>query len=144
MNALKPATKKQKTTAKSSPSLTPVAVTPAGGGDGDTTQGAQERPPGRKKEKQMLRQRVGMKAMEYLVSKKEKADAAKELKKEERFKKTFALQEERIIMEREKMEFKREMEEEKILNIDMSTLSYKQQQYYERRQDKIIVKHLNN
>jgi ribonucleotide monophosphatase NagD (HAD superfamily) len=92
----------------------------------------------------MLRQRVGMKAMEYLVSKKEKADAAKELKKEERFKKTFALQEERIIMEREKMEFKREMEEEKILNIDMSTLSYKQQQYYERRQDKIIVKHLNN
>jgi hypothetical protein len=44
MNALKPATKKQKTTAKSSPSLTPVAVTPAGDGDGDTTQGAQERP----------------------------------------------------------------------------------------------------
>jgi hypothetical protein len=36
---------------KSSPSSTPVAVTPAADGDGDTTQGAQERPPGKKKEK---------------------------------------------------------------------------------------------
>jgi ribonucleotide monophosphatase NagD (HAD superfamily) len=82
--------------------------------------------------------------MEYLVAMKEKADAAKELKEEERFKKAFALQEERIRMERERMEFKREMEEESIMNIDMSTLSYKQQQYYERRQDEIIAKRMNN
>jgi hypothetical protein len=65
-----------------------------------------------------------MEAMEYLVVKKEKIDATKELKKEERFKKAFALQEERIRMKREKMKFKREMKEERILNIDMSTLSY--------------------
>jgi hypothetical protein len=45
------------------------------------------------------------------MTKKEIVDAAKEWKKEERFKKAFALQEERIRMEREKMEFKREMEE---------------------------------
>jgi hypothetical protein len=50
MNAPKPPAKKQKTTGKSSPSSTPVAVT-AADGDGDTTQGAQERPPGKKKEK---------------------------------------------------------------------------------------------
>jgi hypothetical protein len=43
-----------------------------------------------------------MEAMEYLVVKKEKIDARKELKKEERFKKAFALQEERIRMKREK------------------------------------------
>jgi hypothetical protein len=53
-----------------------------------------------------------MEAMENFVTRKEKADAAKELKKEERFKKVFALQEERIRIERERMEFKREMEEE--------------------------------
>jgi hypothetical protein len=45
-----------------------------------------------------------MEAMEYLVVKKEKIDARKELKKEERFKKAFALQEERIRMKREKDE----------------------------------------
>jgi hypothetical protein len=116
--------KSRKTTGKSSPSSAPVAVTPTGGGDGDTTQGTQERPPGKKKEKQILRQRGVMEAMEYLVVKKEKIDATKELKKEEKFKKAFALQEERIRMKREKMKFKREMKEERILNIDMSTLSY--------------------
>jgi hypothetical protein len=111
MNAPKPAAKKQKTIAKSSPSSAPVAVTPAAGGDGDTTQGPQERPPKKKKEKHILRQRADIEAMEYLMTKKEIVDAAKELKKEERFKKAFALQEERIRMEREKMEFKREMKE---------------------------------
>jgi ribonucleotide monophosphatase NagD (HAD superfamily) len=84
-----------------------------------------------------------MEVMEYLVMKKEISDAVKELKKEERFKKAFALQEERIRMEKEIMEFKREMEEERIMNIDWSTLFYKQQQYYERWQDKIIAKCMN-
>jgi hypothetical protein len=46
--------------------------------------------------------------MQYLVAKNKKL---KELKKEKRFRKAFALQEERIRMEREKMEFKRKMEE---------------------------------
>jgi hypothetical protein len=91
MNALKPPAKKQKTTAKSSPSSTHVAITPAGGGDGQTTQGAQERPLGKKKEKHMLHQCASMEAMEYLVVKKKEADAEKELKKEERCKKAFTL-----------------------------------------------------
>jgi hypothetical protein len=51
INAPKPPAKKQKTTSKSSPSSAPIAVTPATASDGDTTQGAQERPPGKKKEK---------------------------------------------------------------------------------------------
>jgi hypothetical protein len=37
MNALKPPVKKQKITGKSSHSSAPIAVTPAAGGDGDTT-----------------------------------------------------------------------------------------------------------
>jgi hypothetical protein len=96
MNALKPPAKKQKTTSKATSSSPLATVTPAAVGDGDTTQGAQERPLGKKKEKQMLRQRAGMEVMEDLMAKKEKADATKELKKEERFKKAFVLQEERI------------------------------------------------
>jgi hypothetical protein len=40
MNAPKPLTKKQKTAAKSSLSSTPIAIIPAGGGDGQTSQGA--------------------------------------------------------------------------------------------------------
>jgi hypothetical protein len=43
-----------------------------------------------------------MEAMEYLVEKKKEAYAEKESKKEERCKKAFALQEERIRIEREK------------------------------------------
>jgi hypothetical protein len=38
---------------------------------------------------------------------------------------------------------KRELEEDQIMHMDMSTLSYKQQQYFERRQD-VLAKHLNN
>jgi hypothetical protein len=37
----------------------------------------------------------------------------------------LALQQERIRIEREMIEFEREMEEERIMNIHMSTLSYK-------------------
>jgi hypothetical protein len=40
MNAPKPPTKKQKTAAKSSLSSTPIAIIPADGGDGQTSQGA--------------------------------------------------------------------------------------------------------
>jgi hypothetical protein len=122
MNPSKPTAKKQKTTTKSSPSSAPLAFTPTGGGDVQTSQGAQERSPTKKKEKKMLRQRASLEAMKYLVAKKKEADA----EKEERYKKTSALQEERIRIERERVEFKREPEEERIMNIDMSTLSYKQ------------------
>jgi hypothetical protein len=61
------------------------------------------------------------------VAKKGEADVEKELKKEERCKKSFALQEERIRIERDRADLQRELEEDRIMNIDMSTLSYKQQ-----------------
>jgi hypothetical protein len=73
---------------------------------------------------------------------KKEADAEKELKNE-RCKKAFAMQEERIRIEREKVEIKRALEG-RILNIDMTTLSYKQQQYYKKRLDEILTKRLNN
>jgi hypothetical protein len=81
--------------------------------------------------------------MEYLVTKKKETDTKKELKKDERSRKAFTLQEERIRIERERVDMQREMDEERIMNIDMSTLSNKQQQYYERRHDEILAKHAN-
>ncbi|GJN24922.1 hypothetical protein PR202_gb12700 [Eleusine coracana subsp. coracana] len=136
--------KKQKTTADASPSTAALAHVAGNVGGGQPSGTAQERPPGKKKEKQMLRQRASMEAMEYFVAKKKEADGEKDLKKEERCKKAFALQEERIMIERERVEIKRQLEEERIMNIDMSTLNYKQQQYYESRQEGILSKRLNN
>jgi hypothetical protein len=80
MNAPKPAPKKQKTTVKSSPSSAPPTITAAIVGDGQPSQSAQERPVGKKKEKQILRQRAVMESMEYLVAKKKEADAEKDLR----------------------------------------------------------------
>ena len=57
---------------------------------------------------------------------------------EERYKKAFALQEERIRLEKEKLELQRDqfeltknLEEERIMNVDTSHLSTDQHQYYE-------------
>ncbi|GJM93313.1 hypothetical protein PR202_ga09859 [Eleusine coracana subsp. coracana] len=83
--------KKQKTAADASPSAAALALV-AGNVDGGQSSGtAQERPPGKKREKQMLQQRASMEAIEYFVAKKKEADAEKDLKKEERCKKAFAL-----------------------------------------------------
>ena len=77
------------------------------------------------------------------MAKKKEADVEKDLKKEERCNKAFALQEERIKLEREKFEFQRELEEDRIIDLDLSTMTYKQQQYYEDRKNKILARRLN-
>jgi hypothetical protein len=91
MNTPKPATKKQKTSAKSNPSSIVVSNTTSDADGGQPSQNALERPPGKKKEKQKLRQRPTLEAIEYLVVKKKEANAERDLKKEERCKKAFAL-----------------------------------------------------
>ena len=77
------------------------------------------------------------------MAKKKEADLEKDLKKEERCNKAFALQEERIKLDREKFEFERELEEDKIIALDLSKMTYKQQQYYEDRKNKILARRLN-
>jgi hypothetical protein len=124
MNTPKLAAKKQKTSAKSSPTSSAVPNTTEDA-NGQPSQNVLERPPEKKKEKQKLRQCSTLEAMEYLMAHKKEADAEKDLKKEERCKKAFALQEERIRIEREKVVIKREMEEDRIMHMDLSTLSYK-------------------
>ena len=101
------------------------------------------RPDSKKKEKQQLRRRSTIEAVDYLMAKKKEADLEKGLKKEERCNKAFALQEERIKLDREKFEFERELEEDKIIALDLSTMTYDQQQYFEDRKNKVLARRLN-
>jgi len=110
-----------------------------------------ERPTGTKKEKHKLKQRLSIEALDYLLAKKKEVDVEKELKKEERelkkqemCQKALALQEERIKLDKKKFDFERDREEERIINIDMSTMSTRQQQFYDDQQKKILARRLGN
>ena len=78
------------------------------------------------------------------MAKKKEADVEKDLKKEERCNKAFALQEERIKLEREKFELQRELEEDKIIYMDLSTMTFDDQQYFEDRKREIRERRFNN
>jgi hypothetical protein len=43
----------------------------------------------------------------------------------------------------EKFELEREQEEDRIIDLDLSTMNYKQQQYYEWRQNEILARRCN-
>jgi hypothetical protein len=60
----------KKTSANTSLAASPLAIT--GANDVQTIESAHERPAGKKKEKQILRQRATLEVMEYLVGKKGK------------------------------------------------------------------------
>ncbi|KAL6838731.1 hypothetical protein ACP4OV_031445 [Aristida adscensionis] len=133
--AKKTSNKKQKTMANSSLASVEPAAPDVGGSEAQDTR----RPDRKNKEKQKLWQGRYIEAVDYLMAKKKEADHEKELKKEERCKKAFALQEERINLEREKLEFERQKEEDRIMFLDLSTMTYEQQQYYEDRRSKILA-----
>jgi hypothetical protein len=73
--------------ANSSSLSAPAAATPAT----EPSEGGSGRPEGKKKEKQKLRQRSTIKALDYLMAKMKESDAEKDLKKQERCNKAFAL-----------------------------------------------------
>ncbi|KAG0531891.1 hypothetical protein BDA96_04G061300 [Sorghum bicolor] len=150
----KPFSKKQKTTADS----TPAADVADYVAETETTITTVERPIGTKKEKLKLKQRSSIEALDYLLAKKKEVDAEKELKKKERelkkeerelkkqemCQKALTLQEERIKLDKEKFDFEQDREEERIINIDMSRMSTRQQQFYDDQQKKILARRLGN
>lgn len=163
--------KKQKTSKKSSPGIgnvTPEPINsdvPAEMVNADPE--APQRPIGKKKAKEALRRGgsdVCKEAMDILWAKKVEADVEKELKREERYAKSYALDKEmmdldkeridldkeRIALEREKLSnevnttfLKRIVEEERIMNIDLSSLNELQQQYYISLQSEIMARRIN-
>ncbi|CAN6306769.1 unnamed protein product [Urochloa humidicola] len=124
-----------------------LLVVPNAPDSGASNAQASARPDGRKKEKQKLKQGRTMEVVEYLMEKKKECDLEKELKKEERCKIAFDLQEQRINLEREKFQFQKlqaeKEEDERILDLDLTTMNYKQQQYYEERQNEILARRCN-
>jgi len=146
--AKKTSNKKRKTMAISAPaSVVPADAPAALAVAGDVSEPAGR--PDEKKEKQKLRQQklrqcLTMEAVDYLMAKKKEADLEKDLKKEERCNKAFALQEERLKLEREKFEFYRKLEEDKIIYMDLSTMTFDDQQYFEDRKREIRERRFNN
>jgi hypothetical protein len=157
--AKKTSNKKQKIVANSTPGS--AAIPPVAPIDVADEGEPSVRPEGKKATKQKLKQRSTIEAMDYLMVKKKEADSEKDLKKEERCNRAFALQEERIKVEKEKIQvqrdleeerlkldkekfhFKRDQDEERILNLDLSTMNYKLQQYYAVRQEEILARRCN-
>jgi hypothetical protein len=67
-----------------------------------------------------------MEVVDYLNAKEKDSDLEKDLKKEKRCNKAFDLQEERIKLDKEKFAFQRQLEEDRIIGLGLSTKNYKQ------------------
>uniref|UniRef100_A0A0E0LR17 No apical meristem-associated C-terminal domain-containing protein n=1 Tax=Oryza punctata TaxID=4537 RepID=A0A0E0LR17_ORYPU len=72
------------------------------------------------------------------MDKKKKADMEKERKLKERYKIAFALEQKRIDLERDKFEFKRTIEEDKLSRTDTSAMSIDEQEYYQNVKNQIL------
>jgi hypothetical protein len=107
------------------------------------------RPNGKKKAKAALLQEKKKSvtaAIEHLWVGKKESDAEKELKKEERFNKAFALEVDRVNTEKalvevrkEEIQLQKQRDEERIMTMDLSAVTEEQKTYYMRLRAKIMV-----
>ncbi|CAN6339940.1 unnamed protein product [Urochloa humidicola] len=156
------ANKKQKTTSNASPGTSTPPSNAAGQGaeeaGGSQPTDANVRPDGRKKEKE--RQRKGknpsspaenlyMDALDNLWSKKKEVEELKEMKKKERSDERMAVEmkmieikmaaeKERNDLQRQELELRRRIEDDKVMNMDLGGMRQRQRYFYERLQDEII------
>jgi hypothetical protein len=106
------------------------------------------RPIGKKQSKAALLQEKKKSVtitLENMWSQKKETDMEKELKKEERFSKAFALEQERVANEKELVEVRKQeiqlqkqRDEERIMTMDLSGLTEEQQTYYMKLRAKIL------
>uniref|UniRef100_A0A0E0LE12 No apical meristem-associated C-terminal domain-containing protein n=1 Tax=Oryza punctata TaxID=4537 RepID=A0A0E0LE12_ORYPU len=143
MAASKTSNKKQKKTDNSTPAMSTPACNGNESGtatDPENTEG-EERPMGRNKAKQQMRERLDQsrkESLDYLLDKKKEANTEKERKKEERYKIAFALDQQRIGLEKDKFEVKRMIEEDRLMRIDTSEMSLEEKDSYENVKKKIL------
>jgi hypothetical protein len=128
---------------KSSPDGDATARVPSEIGAGEV-QGIEDvqltRPNGKKKAKAALLQEKKKSVtatLENMWAQKKDTDVEKELKKEERFNKAFALEQERVTNEKELVEVRKEevqlqkqRNEERIMTMDLSAMQEEQKTYY--------------
>jgi hypothetical protein len=109
---------------------------------------AAERPLGKKKAKEAVR-RGGIdackEALEILWTKNTQADAEKEVKRDERYAKSYALDKERekVTNEANNNYLKRIAEEERVMNIDLNSLNELRHQFYRNLQAEIMACRIN-
>jgi hypothetical protein len=153
----KSSNKKQKKTSNSS-LPTPSLTTANGHEVAAPEENTLSRPMGHKKAKAALHQggkKGCTEALENLWVKKKEFDSDKELKKDERFKQAFALEQERVANEKlnlelrkkelelraQEVELKNKKDEERIMTMDLSAMPDDQQQYYMSCRSKIMSRH---
>jgi hypothetical protein len=106
-----------------------------------------KRPQGVKKAKEGLKRGGGeacMEALDKMWAKKEAFDLEREKKKEERFLVSLELEKNRLAIEEKRAEADLIKEEKEIMQMDMTSLTPLQRQYYETMQQKIIARRLAN
>jgi hypothetical protein len=99
------------------------------------------RPAGRKKEKERQRQHSDQSkidALDLLWNKKKEVDAEKDRQREERYRAALALEQKRIDLDKEKLDFKRMIQEDRIVRLDTSAMSIEEQEYYKSVKSSIL------
>lgn len=162
LTATKTSNKKQKTTKKSTLGTFDI-TTPECTEDPTTNipeKGAPQRPNGKKKAKESLRRGTTdacTEALDILWAKKIEADAEKESKRDERYAKAYALDKEMLELDKERHALEKERiqnetnniflktiaEEQKIMTMDLTSMSELQQQYYMSLQAEIMARRMN-
>src|SRR6266498_1121275 len=154
--------KKQKKTADDSPTPSTPGTNSSRYVDDDVDDDAQspskemrlKRPIGKKAAKQLLRQGKDSSTssagssvicvLNELWSTKRENDAIKESKKEERYARALALEEERVRVEKQKLALQQGDSDERIMSMNLSGMDASLQQYYMGLKNDIISRRANN